>query len=96
MVQFRPKLVVRREEQWNEKGSGSTERGIGTQKSCRGGWMGMSGNGIFQVFQVNFELRDGNRTVLYDTTTGRYWKRPQITSSNEAAVVILRLIHIEI
>ena len=56
----------------------------------------VSGNGIFQVFQVNFELRDENHTVLYDTTTGRYWKRPQITSSNEAAVVVLRLIHIEI
>ena len=96
MVQFRPKQVVRREERWNEKDSGSTKCGVGTQKSCRGGWMGMSGNGIFQVFQVNFELRDENHTVLYDTTTGRYWKRPQITSSNEAAVVVLRLIHIEI
>ena len=71
MVQFRPKQVVRREERWNEKDSGSTKCGVGTQKSCRGGWMGMSGNGIFQVFQVNFELRDENHTVLYDTTTGQ-------------------------
>ena len=40
LVEFRPKKVVRREEQCNETGSGSTERGAGTQKSCRGGWMG--------------------------------------------------------
>ena len=52
-------------------------------------------SGIVYVFQVNFELRDGNHTVLYDTTTGLYWKRPQSDSTNEAAVVVLRLIHIE-
>ena len=55
VVQFRPKQVVRREERWNEKDSGSTKCGVGTQNSCRSGWMSMSGNGIFQVFQVNFE-----------------------------------------
>ena len=40
-VRFRPKQAVRLEEQWNEKGSGSTERGVGTQNSCRVGWMSM-------------------------------------------------------
>ena len=95
LVQFRPKKVVRREEQWNAKGSGSTERGVGTQKSCRGGWMGTLGNGNFQVFQVRFELRDRNRTVFFCTTTERRWKRPQIASTNEAAVVVLWLVDIE-
>ena len=57
--------------------------------------MGTLGNGNFQVFQVNFELRDRNRTVFFCTTTERRWKRPQIASTNEAAVVVLRLIHIE-
>ena len=66
LVQFRPKKVVQR---WNAKGSGSTERGVGTQKRRRGGWMGTLGNGNFQVFQVNFELRDRNRTVFFCTTT---------------------------
>ena len=57
--------------------------------------MGMSGKVIFQVFQVNFELRDENHTVFFCTTSGRYWKRPQIASTNEAAVVVLWLVHIE-
>jgi hypothetical protein len=47
LVRFRPKQAVRLEEQWNEKGSGSTERGVGTQKRRRGGWMGTLGKVIF-------------------------------------------------